>query len=130
MKRERVRIDALYLGLYDGPHATPKPSDSGPIFLGIGNITPEGQLDLSDVRHIAEEDYSAWTKRVVPQSGDIVFTYEATLNLYASVLRELAHRCNAPSKDVAHSMAQSHQGRRAERTAVSRSSASVHYGIT
>jgi type I restriction enzyme S subunit len=85
MKRQRVRIDSLYRGLYDGPHATPKPSDGGPVFLGIGNITPDGQLDLSDIRHIAEEDFSDWTKRVVPQPGDIVFTYEATLNLYAII---------------------------------------------
>jgi type I restriction enzyme S subunit len=42
-------------------------------------------LDLTDVRHIAEEDYSAWTKRVTPQPGDIVFTYEATLNRYAII---------------------------------------------
>jgi type I restriction enzyme S subunit len=40
---------------------------------------------LSDVRHIAEEDYAAWTKRVVPEPGDIVFTYEATLNRYAII---------------------------------------------
>ena len=75
----------LYLGLYDGPHATPKPSDSGPVFLGIGNLTEDGKLDLSDIRHIAEEDFGKWTKRVTPQTGDIVFTYEATLNRYARI---------------------------------------------
>ncbi len=85
MTQQRVRIDSLYLGLYDGPHATPKPSDEGPVFLGIGNITPDGKLDLSEVRQIAEEDFASWTKRVVPQPGDIVFTYEATLNRYAII---------------------------------------------
>jgi type I restriction enzyme S subunit len=85
MSFRRVKIESTYEGLYDGPHATPKPSDSGPVFLGIGNITSDGQLDLSDVRHIAEEDYAAWTKRVVPEPGDIVFTYEATLNRYAII---------------------------------------------
>lgn len=85
MSFRRIKIESIYEGLYDGPHATPKPSDSGPVFLGIGNISPDGQLDLSDVRHIAEEDYAAWTKRVVPEPGDIVFTYEATLNRYAII---------------------------------------------
>lgn len=85
MSFQTVSIDCLYHGLYDGPHATPKPSDDGPVFLGIGNITEDGKLDLTDVRHIAEEDYSTWTKRVVPQPGDIVFTYEATLNRYAII---------------------------------------------
>ena len=80
-----IPIKELYEGLYDGPHATPKPSDSGPVFLGIKNVTVDGALDLSDVRHIAEEDFSTWTRRVEPQPWDLVFTYEATLNRYAII---------------------------------------------
>ena len=37
-------------------------------------------MDLSDIRHISEEDYPKWTKRVVPRKDDIVFSYEATLH--------------------------------------------------
>jgi len=81
----RVPIREVYQGLFDGPHATPKPSNEGPVFLGIGNITEDGRLDLNDVRHIAEEDFPFWTRRVEPQPGDIVFTYEATLNRYAII---------------------------------------------
>ena len=81
----RAHIRDAYDGLYDGPHATPAPSIAGPIFLGIGNITETGQLDLGSVRHIAEEDFEKWTKRVTPEAGDIVFTYEATLNRYALI---------------------------------------------
>src|SRR5713226_6046366 len=80
-----VPIETVYLGLYDGPHATPKPALNGPVFLGIKNITDDGKLDLSDIRHIAEEDFSEWTRRVIPRPGDIVFTYEATLNRYAII---------------------------------------------
>ena len=82
---QKVPIKELYEGLYDGPHATPKPSDNGPVFLGIKNVTEDGRFDLSDIRHIAEEDFPAWTRRVEPQAGDLVFTYEATLNRYAIV---------------------------------------------
>jgi type I restriction enzyme S subunit len=78
-------IRELYEGLYDGPHATPKPASAGPVFLGIKNITEDGKLDLTNIRHIAEEDFEAWTRRVVPQAGDIVFVYEATLNRYAII---------------------------------------------
>ena len=78
-------IKELYDGLFDGPHATPAPSDAGPIFLGIKNITDDGCLDLSEIRHIAEADYERWTKRVEPQRDDLVFTYEATLNRYALI---------------------------------------------
>ncbi|MBF0192718.1 MAG: restriction endonuclease subunit S [Magnetococcales bacterium] len=80
-----VPISELYEGLYDGPHATPKPSDAGPVFLGIKNVTDDGHLDMSDIRHIAEEDFPTWTRRVEPKPGDIVFTYEATLNRYAII---------------------------------------------
>lgn len=81
----RVPIKEVYEGLYDGPHATPKPSEEGPVFLGIGNVTEDGHLDFTKVRHISEHDYPKWTKRVTPQRGDIVFTYEATLNRYAII---------------------------------------------
>ncbi len=82
---ETVPIKELFAGLYDGPHATPKPSDDGPVFLGIKNVTEDGRLDLSEIRHIAEDDYSTWTRRVEPQPNDLVFTYEATLNRYAII---------------------------------------------
>ena len=78
-------IKDVALGIYDGPHATPKEADAGPVFLGIKNITPEGTMDLSDIRHISEEDYPKWTKRVVPREDDIVFSYEATLHRYAII---------------------------------------------
>jgi type I restriction enzyme, S subunit len=81
---QRVPIGEI-CEVFDGPHATPKPSEEGPIFLGIGNLTESGQLDLSTVRHISEEEYPRWTKRVTPRSGDIVFTYEATLHRYGVI---------------------------------------------
>lgn len=71
-------------GIYDGPHATPPESDDGPVFLGIKNLTGTG-LDLSEVRHISEDDFGQWTRRVLPTAGDIVFSYEATLGFFALV---------------------------------------------
>ena len=84
-------IKDVILGLYDGPHATPKPSKSGPVFLGIKNLTDDGKIDLSEIKHIAEIDFFTWTKRVLPTENDIVFTYEATLNRYAIIPNNL--RC-------------------------------------
>ena len=72
-------------GIHDGPHATPPESDSGPVFLGIKNITADGRLDLSEIRHVSEESYPRWTRRVTPQANDIVFSYEATLHRYALI---------------------------------------------
>jgi len=85
LERQTIPIRDVYAGMYDGPHATPKPSNSGPIFLGIKNVGESGQLDLSNVRHISEKEYPRWIKRVEPKYGDIVFSYEATLNRYALI---------------------------------------------
>ena len=72
-------------GIYDGPHATPPEADFGPVFLGIKNVTTSGRLDLSEIRHVSEEHYPRWTRRVTPQANDIVFSYEATLHRYALI---------------------------------------------
>ena len=56
-----------------------------PNILGIKNLTEDGKLELSEIRHIAEEDFPKWIKRVQPRPGDIIFTYEATLNRYAII---------------------------------------------
>ncbi len=78
-------IKDFALGIYDGPHATPKEAGEGPIFLGIKNVTPQGTLDFSEIRHVSEQEYPKWTKRVVPRENDIVFSYEATLHRYALI---------------------------------------------
>jgi len=82
---KEVPIKEVYVGLYDGPHATPPPADDGPVFLGIKNLTEDGHINMSSVRHISEDDYPPWTRRVEPRAGDIVFSYEATLNRYAII---------------------------------------------
>ncbi|KAB7668944.1 restriction endonuclease subunit S [Bacillus sp. B1-b2] len=88
-KWKTVKLGDVIEGLYDGPHQTPKPSAEGPVFLGIKNLTPEGMIDLSEIRHISYDDFPRWTKRVTPNEGDIVFTYEATLNRYAIIPKGL-----------------------------------------
>ena len=84
MRWKKVCVKDVALGIFDGPHATPPEADSGAIFLGISNFV-NGQLDLSNIRYISEDDLPKWTRRVVPQENDIVFSYEATLNLYAII---------------------------------------------
>lgn len=74
-------------GFFDGPHATPKPSDDGPIYLGIKNMTEDGRLELNDVRHISWDEFPRWVRRVEPMPGDLVFTYEASLHRYAMIPR-------------------------------------------
>lgn len=79
-----VPIESLCLGIYDGPHATPKKTQSGPIFLGISSLN-NGQLDLSATEHLSEVDFLKWTRRVTPTAGDIVFSYETRLGQVAAI---------------------------------------------
>lgn len=86
MSYQVLAIKDLSIGVFDGPHATPSLHENGSaIFLGIPNITESGALNLQSARWVAEADIERWTKRVKPQAGDIVFTYEATLNRYAII---------------------------------------------
>jgi len=64
--------------VFDGPHATPKKTDEGPIFLGISSLEG-GRLHLSNVEHLSEENFKRWTRRVLPRFGDVVFSYETKL---------------------------------------------------
>ena len=80
-----VPIRDVYLEFHDGLHATPKPSDIGQIYLGIDNLREDGRLDFSETKHISNHDFERWTRRVTPESGDVVFTYEATLHRYAVI---------------------------------------------
>ena len=83
-------IKQTYRAMFDGPHATPPDSDSGPVFLGIKNLTGTG-IDLKGARYISEADYPRWTRRVTPNHLDIVFTYEATIGFCALIPPDL--RC-------------------------------------
>ncbi|WP_082162967.1 restriction endonuclease subunit S [Cellulomonas flavigena] len=64
--------------VYDGPHATPKKVEKGPWYLSISSLR-RGQLDLSKSVHISEVDFPKWTRRVAPQVGDTLFSYETRL---------------------------------------------------
>lgn len=84
---DRIAIMSI-CEIYDGPHATPKKTLNGPVYLGIDAITDDGKINSKEFSHLSEEDYIKWTKRVTPQFGDIVFSYEATLGRYALIPKE------------------------------------------
>lgn len=64
--------------VFDGPHATPKKIEIGPIFLSISSLE-NGRLDLSKSARLSEADFAKWTKRVTPRKGDLLFSYETRL---------------------------------------------------
>ena len=85
---ERIVIKEI-CEVYDGPHATPKKTVDGPVYLGIDAITDDGKINAKEFAHLSEEDYIKWTKRVSkPRLEDIVFSYEATLGRYALIPKD------------------------------------------
>lgn len=64
--------------LFDGPHATPQKTESGPWFLSISSLK-NGYLDLAESAHLSEDDFPRWTRRVQPEAGDVLFSYETRL---------------------------------------------------
>jgi type I restriction enzyme S subunit len=76
--------------IFDGPHATPAKTNSGPVFLGISNLA-HGRLDLTELERLSEQDYVRWTRRVEPRPDDVVFSYETRLGEAARI--PLGLRC-------------------------------------
>ena len=65
--------------LFDAPHQTAPTTPDGPVvYLNVGDIR-NGRIELRLSGRLTNETGAAWSKRVVPQAGDVVFGYEATL---------------------------------------------------
>ncbi|MEU7756717.1 restriction endonuclease subunit S [Micromonospora sp. NPDC049171] len=64
--------------VFDGPHATPTKTEGGPWFLSISSLV-SGRLKLAESAHLSEADFERWTRRVIPQAGDVLFSYETRL---------------------------------------------------
>ncbi|MEU3241777.1 restriction endonuclease subunit S [Streptomyces sp. NPDC006875] len=64
--------------VFDGPHATPRKTETGPWFLSISSLD-KGRLNLAESAHVSEEDFATWTRRVTPEQGDVLFSYETRL---------------------------------------------------
>lgn len=64
--------------IFDGPHATPTRTNEGPLFLNISSLV-DGRLALEHSDRVSEADFAAWTRRVTPEEGDLLFSYETRL---------------------------------------------------
>lgn len=64
--------------IFDGPHATPVKTEEGPWYLSISSLR-QGEVDLAYSAYLSEQDLIRWTRRVTPQRGDTLFSYETRL---------------------------------------------------
>jgi len=64
--------------VFDGPHATPAKTETGPWYLSISSLV-DGRVDLEQSAHMSEDDLATWTRRVSPLPGDTLFSYETRI---------------------------------------------------
>lgn len=75
---DQITTVGVIADIFDGPHATPKKTITGPYFLSISSLN-NGKLDLTQSAHLDDADFAKWTRRVTPQKGDLLFSYETRL---------------------------------------------------
>lgn len=81
----RVAIKTVCSKITDGTHKTPVYQNEGVRFISAKNIS-SGKLDLSDVKHITQEEYETIQKRCQLAKGDVLLAKSGTLGV--SVLFE------------------------------------------
>jgi type I restriction enzyme S subunit len=74
--------------IFDGPHATPTKTESGPYYLSISSLE-NGRLDLAKSARISEAEFVKWTRRATPTAGDVLFSYETRLGEAALMPAEI-----------------------------------------
>lgn len=68
----------------DGPHHSPVYRDSGIPFLSARNIKAD-RWSLEDAKYISEEDHAEFSKRIVPEVGDVLYTKGGTTGVARAV---------------------------------------------
>lgn len=64
----------------DGPHFSPKYHDEGVPFISARNIKVD-RWSLGDAKFISEEAYREFSRRVVPERGDVLYTKGGTTGI-------------------------------------------------
>jgi type I restriction enzyme, S subunit len=79
-----TRLGRLCRSISDGPHFSPLYVDDGVMFLSARNIKVDGWF-LEDAKFISEDDYKEFSRRVVPEVGDVLYTKGGTTGIARAV---------------------------------------------
>lgn len=75
-----VRLGDICSHITDIDHKMPKAVSKGVKFLSAKDLLDNGTINLSDsVKHISEEDFKYYSKRIIPQRSDIIFSRIGTI---------------------------------------------------
>lgn len=75
-----VELGHLTWSVKDGPHYSPKYSESGIPFISGGNIRPEG-IDFDSAKYISKELHEELSQRCKPELGDVLYTKGGTTGI-------------------------------------------------
>lgn len=70
--------------IVDSEHKTAPKVETGHPLVRTSDIK-RGRIDLSNVQRVSEETYEQWTRRAVPQAGDLILAREAPVGNVAVV---------------------------------------------
>lgn len=73
-------VGQIAYSVKDGPHYSPKYSDSGIPFISGGNVRPEG-IDFSTTKFISPNLHAELSKRCKPDYGDLLYTKGGTTGI-------------------------------------------------
>lgn len=72
----------------DGDHHTPKRNEHGIYLLSARNVL-DGQIDISNVDYVSEDEYQRMIKRCYPEQGDILISCSGSVGRVSIVPRWL-----------------------------------------
>lgn len=76
----QTRIEDVCLSIVDCPNRTaPKLNSPSPFKMIRTTNVRNGRVNLDNVNYVSEATYQRWTRRQVPQRGDVLLTREAPL---------------------------------------------------
>ena len=75
-----VQLRRVINSVADGPHFSPKYVDAGYMFISARNIKVD-RWALEDAKFVSPEDFEAFSKRVVPERGDVLYTKGGTTGI-------------------------------------------------
>ena len=87
-KTAKVSLDELCEFIVDCEHKTAPVQDTGYPSIRTPNIG-KGRLLLKNVNRVSEQTYKIWTKRAVPESGDLILAREAPVGNVAIIPKGL-----------------------------------------
>ena len=75
-----IQLGRVCRQVSDGPHFSPQYVDDGVMFLSARNLSVDS-WHLEDAKFVSEVDYLEFSKRVIPEIGDVLYTKGGTTGI-------------------------------------------------